>query len=367
MARFDRSGTNVVLREKRSRLAALLRGYGSVCIGYSGGVDSAFLAVAALRDLGPKHVLAVTGLSAAYPRVQREQALASVQRFGIPHHELATDELTDPNYVANPTDRCYYCKTELWQKLRQVARRRGLAVVCDGSNADDAGDYRPGMRAGAQHGVHSPLLEAGLTKAEIRELARKLDLPTWNAPAAPCLSSRLPYGVTVTPERLRAVESAEDALRALGFEEFRVRHHGDAARIEASPAELPRALAEAETIVAACTAAGFARVLIDLDGYRRGSLNAGLPLVGIAPHRGTAPAATPPDAASEPAARLTWARSRLVAAGLDVSAEVTGHAADILAIVAPPSVAEPLRALTAELRSGGFRFIALDPRAGCAA
>src|SRR5690606_24965393 len=166
--------------------------------------------------------------------------------------------------AANPTNRCYYCKTELWGRLRAVAAERGLAAVLDGSNADDAGDWRPGMAAAAEHGVRSPLLEVGLTKREIRALSAQMGLPTWDQPAAPCLASRLPYGLAVTPARLREVERAEDAVRGLGFREFRVRHPGDAARLEIAPAELSRALELASVLAANVRAAGFARVLLDV-------------------------------------------------------------------------------------------------------
>src|SRR5690606_1993889 len=268
-------------RAKRERQAALRRERGSVCIGYSGGVDSVFLACVAVEVLGPERVLAVTGRSESYPRVQREMALECVRRFGIPHLEIETHELADPRYAANPSDRCYYCKTELWARLKAVAAERGLAAVVDGSNADDAGDWRPGMAAAREHGVRSPLLEVGLTKREIRALSAQMGLPTWNQPSAPCLASRLPYGLAVTPERLRQVEAAEDAVRELGFREFRVRHHGDAARLEIAPAELPRALDRASALAAAVRAAGFRRVLLDVQGYRRGALNEGLPVLRV--------------------------------------------------------------------------------------
>lgn len=263
------------------RLRALLEGYGSVCIGYSGGVDSVFLARVALDVLGPERVLAVTGRSASYPEVQRRAALRAVERHGIPHVEVETHELEDASYAANPSNRCYFCKSELWSVLGPLAERRGLAVVVDGSNADDRSDHRPGARAAAEAGVRSPLQEAGLTKADIRLLSRRIGLETWDAPSAPCLASRLPYGVGVTPERLRAVEDAEESVRALGFREFRVRHHGECARLEIAPGELSRAMDLAASIGVAVAAAGFQRVLLDVEGYRRGALNEGLPLVRL--------------------------------------------------------------------------------------
>lgn len=269
------------LDRKYEALQSLLAGFGSVCIGYSGGVDSVFLAKVAVDVLGADHVLAVTGRSDSYPRVQLETALDCVRRFGIPHAEIDTEEMRDPNYLANPSNRCYFCKSELWSKLTVLAAERGLAVVADGSNSDDAGDYRPGAAAGSEHGVRSPLQEAGLTKRDIRVLSHRLGLPTWDQPSAPCLSSRLPYGLAVTTERLRAVEAAEAALRVLGFREFRVRHHGDAARIEVAPDEMSKALTQATAIGATLKPLGFERVLLDVEGYRRGALNESLPLVQL--------------------------------------------------------------------------------------
>ena len=266
---------------KRDALAALLRSFGSVCIGYSGGVDSVFLAKAAVDALGASRVLAATGRSAAYPLVQRDVAIECARTFGIPHVEVDTAELDDPRYAANPSNRCYYCKTELWSRLRALADERGLAFVLDGSNADDAGDFRPGMSAARENHVRSPLLEVGLAKAEIRALSRSEGLPTWDQPSAPCLSSRLPYGLAVTVDRLAQVERAEAGVRALGFREFRVRHHGDAARLEFGDAELHAAERAAAELCEVVEAAGFPRVLLDVDGYRSGALNEALPLVPL--------------------------------------------------------------------------------------
>ncbi|HUP89580.1 MAG TPA: ATP-dependent sacrificial sulfur transferase LarE [Longimicrobiales bacterium] len=261
---------------KLQHLEKILNGYGSVLIGYSGGVDSVFLAAVAVDVLGKENVLAVTGRSASYPDVQWQVARDVAQQFSIPHLEIDTDEMHDASYLANPTNRCYFCKTELWSKLVPLAKTRGYDVVVDGSNADDASDYRPGAQAAKEHDVRSPLMEAGLTKAEIRELSLARDLPTWDQPSAPCLSSRLPYGFAVTPERLKQVERAEDIVRSAGIKEFRVRHHGDIARLEISPAEIPAALANAETLSQQIEALGFRRVVLDVEGYRRGALNEAL-------------------------------------------------------------------------------------------
>ncbi|HEV2131769.1 MAG TPA: ATP-dependent sacrificial sulfur transferase LarE [Longimicrobiaceae bacterium] len=272
---------DVALQEKRERLAQILRECESVAVGYSGGVDSVFLARLATELLGAENVLAVTGKSDSLASWMEDTAREVAERFGIPWMELETEEMADPRYTANPSNRCYYCKTELWGKLQEVARARGLRVVVDGSNADDVGDHRPGALAAREHGVRSPLLEAGLTKAEIREWSRELGLPTWDQPAAPCLSSRIPYGLAVTPERLRQIEAAEGALRQLGLRDFRVRHHGEVARLEVHPSELPRLLAERRTIAQHVREAGFERVLLDLEGYRRGALNEGLAAVEL--------------------------------------------------------------------------------------
>jgi pyridinium-3,5-biscarboxylic acid mononucleotide sulfurtransferase len=264
------------LRVKHDALIRVLEDCGSVCIGYSGGVDSVFLARSALDALGPAHVLAVTGRSPSYAVVQHRMAVDCAAAMGLPHVEIQTHEMASPGYVANAPSRCYFCKDELWSRLADVARERGLRTVIDGSNADDAFDHRPGARAAREHGVRSPLQEAGLTKVEIRALSRRAGLPTWDEPASPCLASRLAYGLAVTPERLAQVEVAEALLRGRGLREFRVRHHGDAARIEVSPAELDGAAAVVTPVVGEFQALGFPRVLLDVEGYRRGALNEGL-------------------------------------------------------------------------------------------
>ncbi len=261
------------MKEKEERVRSTLRECGTVVIGYSGGVDSVLLATVAVRTLGAERVLAVTGSSASVPGWAREMAISVASRFGIPWLEVETTETADPRYVANPPNRCYFCKAELWNRLGEIAAARG-AVVLDGANADDLGDHRPGAVAGTERGVRSPLLEAGLGKAEIRAWSRRLGLPTWDQPAAPCLASRFPYGIEVTPERLAQVERAEVALRGLGFREFRVRHLGKGARVEVAPAELTRLGEQQERVRTAVFTAGFASVDLDASGYRRGSLNA---------------------------------------------------------------------------------------------
>jgi uncharacterized protein len=264
------------LREKEDRLVAWMHACGSVLVGYSGGVDSVYLAAVARDALGPERMLAVIGRSASYPEEQWATARAVADRVGIPVLEVDTDELNDPRYAANPSNRCYFCKGELWSRLAPVAIERGLAVVVDGTNADDLGDWRPGKAAAEEAGVRSPLAELGFTKTEIRALSRARGLPTHAQPASPCLSSRIPYGTPVTPQRLREIERAERALRALGVEgDLRVRHHGDLARIELAAAELPRWMSDAgmRGMRDAVRSAGFARVALDLRGFRSGSLN----------------------------------------------------------------------------------------------
>jgi uncharacterized protein len=268
--------------QKEARLKEILTACGSVCVGYSGGVDSVYLAKVAHEVLGKERMIAVLGVSASLPALQRDVALQCARDFDIPLAELPTDEMNDANYVANPSNRCYFCKTELWTKLGAYATQQGYSVVVDGTNADDVSDHRPGMRAADEAAIRSPLLEAKLTKAEIRQLSRAAGLPTWDMPSAPCLSSRLAYGVSVTPERLQQVETAEERIRALGFREFRVRHHGDAARLEFAPAELDRAVAAGRRIYEEVADLGFDRILLDVEGYRRGALNEGARLVTLA-------------------------------------------------------------------------------------
>ena len=261
---------------KEEALAAWLRGVGRVVIGYSGGVDSAYLAVVARRTLGAEDTLAIIGRSASYPAEQWAAARQVAQSFGIDVLELDTDELNDPRYAANPHNRCYFCKTELWSKLLPVARARGFDTVVDGTNGDDLAEHRPGAKAAHEYSVRSPLADLGFTKAEIRERSRALGIPTWSQPSSPCLSSRLPYGTSVTAERLGQIEQAERALRALGISgDLRVRYHDELARVELSQGALASWLAPARfvRIREALQAAGFARVALDLRGFRSGSLN----------------------------------------------------------------------------------------------
>jgi len=262
------------LAEKREALERRLAALGSLVVAYSGGVDSSLLAVAAHRVLGARS-LAVTADSESLAEQQRSLARSLAAQFGFPHRVIFTSELQDPLYVRNERDRCYRCKTELFRHLVPLAAAEGFAHVAYGLVTDDLSDFRPGHRAAREAGVVSPLADAGLDKEDVRALSRALGLPTADLPSSPCLSSRLPYGTAVTVEALRRVERAEEAVRALGFRELRVRHFGEAARVEIAPAEMGRLDEPScrQAVVAAVRAAGYATVEVDPEGYRRGRLN----------------------------------------------------------------------------------------------
>ena len=259
---------------REARLYAVLADYESILVAYSGGVDSAYLAWAANRAR-PGQVLCVTADSPSYPRRHRDIAEAIARQFHLPHEFVHTSELDRPEYRANPSNRCYHCKTELYEHLSQLAHDRGFSVIVDGSNADDRGDYRPGRQAAREFGVRSPLDEAELTKDEIRALARDAGLPIWDEPASACLSSRIPYQSEVTEAKLATIERAEEIVRALGFRVFRVRHHDTLARLEIGRDEMPRALEPEinQALVSGLKAIGYKYVSLDLQGYRTGSLN----------------------------------------------------------------------------------------------
>ena len=267
------------LARKEAVLERTLREFPSLIVAYSGGVDSAYLAYAAHQALGAS-ALAVTADSASYPERHRSLALRLARDFGFNHVVIRTDEMARPEYRANPANRCYYCKHELYTQLSAIARDRGIPVIADGSNADDRGDYRPGRQAAREFGVRSPLDEADLSKNDIRELSRRAGLPTWDEPASACLSSRIPYFSEVTDTKLRMIERAENVLRDMGFRICRVRHHDTIARLELGRDEIARALdpATAGEIDRALRAVGYAHVTVDLRGYRLGSLNDALRL-----------------------------------------------------------------------------------------
>ncbi|TCJ18465.1 ATP-dependent sacrificial sulfur transferase LarE [Rubrobacter taiwanensis] len=262
--------------ENLKRLEEIVGRYESALVAFSGGVDSSLALAAAVRTLGPERVLAVTSDNETYLPSELEPAREFAESLGVEHLIVETRELDNPDYARNPANRCYFCKSTLYSDLARLAAERGYACVIDGANADDEGDYRPGRQAARELGVVSPLSEAGLSKEEVRELARHLGLPTWDKPALACLSSRFPYGQKITPEKLQQVARAEEYLRSRGFRQVRVRHHGEIARLEVGDDELERAFAERKEIVAGLRDAGFLYVALDLAGYRSGSLNAAL-------------------------------------------------------------------------------------------
>jgi uncharacterized protein len=266
-----------VAHQKLAKLEALLTEMREVIVAFSGGVDSTFLLWVAHRVLGER-ALAVTGRSESVASGQIEEAHQLAKEMGARHVVLDTEELQNPLYVQNPTNRCYHCKTELFTKLDAFATREGIRWIVEGSNQDDLRDYRPGMQAAVEHGVRSPLKEAELTKAEIRELSKEAGLPTWDKPAMPCLSSRIPYGMFVSPEKLSMIDRSEAYLRSLGFRDLRVRHHGVVARIELPPGDFPKLLAGnlAGEIAQQLKEFGFKFVTLDLQGFRSGSLNEGI-------------------------------------------------------------------------------------------
>ena len=269
----------VRLREKEERLLASLKDMGRVIVAFSGGTDSAYLAWAAHRALGPGAV-AMTADSASLPESHKRDAEAFAARFGIAHEYVQTHEFENPDYVRNDADRCFHCKDELFNTLDEVGRRRGFQHIVYGVNVDDLSDYRPGQHAARKHMVSAPLADAGLNKAEIRELSRLAGLPTWDRPASACLSSRIPYGTPVTIQTVKTVEAGEEELKALGFRQFRVRFHGEVVRIEIARDEMEKALSleMAARFTAIFKNLGFKYVTLDLEGYRQGSLNEALNL-----------------------------------------------------------------------------------------
>ena len=262
------------IEEKLARLKDILQDMGSVLVAYSGGVDSTFLAVTAHEVLGNK-ALAVFAASPVAPPMEKEEAASLAHNIGLRFKIIDSNEMSNPDFVANPPERCYYCKRELFSELKPLAKAEGLKWIADGTNADDLHDFRPGRKASAEAGIRSPMLEAGLTKTEIRQLSHAKSLPTWDRPASPCLASRIPYGIPVTAETLNKIARGEQYLHNLGIRELRLRHHGDIARIELAPADMAKIITPEirQDIVTHLKALGYKYVALDLTGYRIGSLN----------------------------------------------------------------------------------------------
>jgi uncharacterized protein len=267
----------MVMEQKWKHLKALLDEMKPAVLAYSGGVDSSLLLRAASEVMGAG-LIAATAVSETYPTGELQSAKDFARSLGVTHRILRTEELASEEYVQNSPDRCYYCKKELFEKLRKLGDTEGISFILEGSNTDDLNDHRPGRKAAGEHAVRSPLVEAGLSKSEVRELARGLALPVWDKPSLACLSSRIPYGTRITPEILKTIQTAEDHLRAHGFRQVRVRHYGDTARIEVDRSDFAKLLSSgvAEQITAALKEIGYAYVCLDLAGYRTGSLNEGL-------------------------------------------------------------------------------------------
>jgi uncharacterized protein len=269
----DRPDDPRTIEEKLADLRGVIRGYESVVVAFSAGADSTLVAKVAADVLGDR-ALAVTSASESLAERELREALEYAESLGINHRVIYTNELSNPDYLANPTNRCYHCKTELYDHLVALAQEEGFATVANGLNLDDLGDYRPGLQAAKEHDVRAPLQEAGLIKADVRAISKLLDVPTWDKPAMACLSSRVPYGESITPEKLRQIDRAEQALRDLGYRQLRVRHHGQVARIELPTEALVSFVAEhAATATERLKALGFLYVTLDLQGFRSGSMN----------------------------------------------------------------------------------------------